>query len=64
MKKNQIITIKLDRSYMFDAGGRALDHAGDVLHVRVLDVLTNYIRCVTLDGQIEYTVRKQLVQKG
>lgn len=64
MKKNQVVTIKLDRSYLFDAGDKPFDHAGDVLQVRVCDVLTSYVRCVTLDGAREYTVRKQLVQKG
>jgi hypothetical protein len=62
VKKNAIIAIKLDRSYLFDGGGKALDHAGDVLQVRVLDVLTNAIRVVTLDGQRGYEVKKALVQ--
>ncbi len=63
MKKNDVITIKLDRSYMFDAADKPFDHAGDVLQVRVLDVLTNYVRVVTLDGQRDYEVSKTLVQK-
>jgi hypothetical protein len=63
MKRNQIITIKLDRPYMYDAGNKPLDKAGDVLQVKVLDVLTNYVKTETLDGMREYTVKKNLVQK-
>lgn len=63
MKKNDTITIKLDRTYNKDAGYKALDRAGDVLQVRVLAVLTNYVQCITLDGRLDYEVSKKLVQK-